>query len=226
MVALGRRGLSAGLLAIAGLVFYMVSLAAASSGAQTDGSGPPAGTQVTTENPDNPSSPPNLFTIPVADCTVANTSASVTLDDGDGTQGRVVDGQGVEITATANQIRIEILNDGDTFSDVAEFPDPNDEAFDTGGDDETVVTSTGITCADSGSTGQDQNNQVDEASQNDVSTPERTRRERRDRVMRNTIPRKPLPPTGGLPVYLMVSGTVLAGTGLVGLGLVIRRMQR
>ena len=39
------------------------------------------------------------------------------------------------------------------------------------------------------------------------------------------IPRKPLPPTGGLPVYATVVGFILAGTGLLALGVSIRRMQ-
>ncbi|MBA3473109.1 MAG: hypothetical protein H0T57_07745 [Rubrobacter sp.] len=45
-------------------------------------------------------------------------------------------------------------------------------------------------------------------------------------VIRGTIPKKPLPPTGGLPVYVMVTGSILAGTGLLGLGIVIRRGSR
>lgn len=40
------------------------------------------------------------------------------------------------------------------------------------------------------------------------------------------IPRKPLPPTGGLPVYATVAGFILAGTGLLTLGVGIRRGQR
>jgi hypothetical protein len=40
------------------------------------------------------------------------------------------------------------------------------------------------------------------------------------------IPNKPLPPTGGLPVYGMVAGSILAGVGLFGLGIGIRRGQR
>ena len=40
------------------------------------------------------------------------------------------------------------------------------------------------------------------------------------------IPNKPLPPTGGLPVYGMIAGSILAGAGLLGLGVGIRRGQR
>lgn len=37
------------------------------------------------------------------------------------------------------------------------------------------------------------------------------------------IPKKPLPPTGGWPVYGTVAGFVLAGAGLLGLGIAINR---
>jgi hypothetical protein len=40
------------------------------------------------------------------------------------------------------------------------------------------------------------------------------------------IPNKPLPPTGGLPVYGMIAGFILAGASLLGLGVGIRRGQR
>src|SRR5215210_2056198 len=171
-----------------------------------DGLGPPTGTPVNAQNTNNPSSPPNLFTIPAQNCTVADTGASVTLKESDGTQGRVVDGQGVKITATADQIRIEILNDGDVFDDVAQFSG-SDRAFDTG-NDITFVSSAGITCA-GGGTGQNQ------------STPERSTP---SNVIKRTVPKKPLPPTGGLPVYVMVTGSIVAGTSLLGMG--IRRRPR
>ncbi len=40
------------------------------------------------------------------------------------------------------------------------------------------------------------------------------------------IPNKPLPPTGGFPVYGMIAGSILAGAGLLGLGIGVRRGQR
>jgi hypothetical protein len=40
------------------------------------------------------------------------------------------------------------------------------------------------------------------------------------------VPRKPLPPSGGLPVYGTVAGFVLTGAGLLALGLLIRRGSR
>ncbi len=58
------------------------------------------------------------------------------------------------------------------------------------------------------------------------SSEETTNRGRRDRVIRGTIPKKPLPPTGGVPVYVAVTGSLLAGMSLLGLGLLIRRRPR
>ena len=207
---LSRRGLSVVLLVFGAVVsIYMLLLASPISAQDSnDGQGPPAGTPVNAQNTNNPSSPPNLFTIPAQNCTVADTGASVTLEESDGTQGRVVDGQGVKITATADQIRIEILNEGDVFDDVAQFSG-TDRAFDTG-NDITFVSSAGITCA-GGGTGQNQ------------STPERSTP---SNVIKRTVPKKPLPPTGGVPVYVMVTGSILAGTSLLGLGIVIRRGPR
>jgi hypothetical protein len=163
-VILSRRGLSVVLLVFGAVVsIYMLLLASPISAQDSnDGQGPPAGTPVNAHNTNNPSSPPNLFTIPAQNCTVADTGASVTLEESDGTQGRVVDGQGVKITATDAQIRIEILNEGDVFGDVAQFSG-SDRAFDTG-NDITLVSSAGITCA-GGGTGQNQNQS---------STPERS----------------------------------------------------
>ena len=212
-MVLGRRGFSVVLLVFGAVVsIYMLLLASPISAQDSnDGLGPPAGTPVNDQNTNNPSSPPNLFTIPAQNCTVADTGASVTLEESDGTQGRVVDGQGVEITATADQIRIEILNEGDVFGDVAQFSG-SDRAFDTG-NDITFVSSAGITCA-GGGTGQNQNNQ---------STPESSTP---SNVLKKTVPKKRLPPTGGLPVYVMVTGSILAGASLMGLGSVIRRGPR
>jgi hypothetical protein len=52
-----------------------------------------------------------------------------------------------------------------------------------------------------------------------------SREQQRRNVVRNTIPRRRLPPTGGLPVSVVVSGFVLTGVGLLGLGLVVRRRR-
>ena len=42
-------------------------------------------------------------------------------------------------------------------------------------------------------------------------------------VITRTIPDRPLPPTGGLPVYVMVGGSVLSGAGLLALRFATQR---
>jgi hypothetical protein len=68
--------------------------------------------------------------------------------------------------------------------------------------------------------------QEDEDLQEDVIIEEPTTRERSKKKPIVNIPKKPLPPTGGLPVYGTVAGFVLVGAGLLGLGVGIRRGQR
>jgi hypothetical protein len=46
---------------------------------------------------------------------------------------------------------------------------------------------------------------------------------RKRNVIKSTIPKKRLPPTGGVPAYVMVTGSLLAGTSLLALGIVVRR---
>ncbi len=108
--------------------------------------GPPAGTPAQGTNPDSPTSPPDLVTIAAQGCTVSE-GASVSLEDGDGTQARFVDGQlGIEITSTSGQVTIEGPSD-DYIGDRA--VSTSDPGFDTAGD-YTVVTTTGIACQSGG----------------------------------------------------------------------------
>jgi hypothetical protein len=112
-------------------------------------SGIPAGTPAPGTNPDNPSSPPNTITIGVERCTVPE-GASITVEDGDGTEARFVDGsRGIEITGTQDEVTIE-GPPGDFIGNHA--VSTSDPGFDTDGD-YTVVTSSGISCADSGGDG-------------------------------------------------------------------------
>jgi hypothetical protein len=63
-------------------------------------------------------------------------------------------------------------------------------------------------------------------SSSEEGTTERRNRGRRDRVVKGTVPNKPLPPTGGLPGYVAVTGPLLASVGLLGIGLLVRRAPR
>jgi hypothetical protein len=137
-----------------GLIFFciaslfVVGLLVVPAVAQDDGSGPPAGTPAPGSNPDSPSSPPDLVTIQAEGCTVSE-GASVTLEDGDGTTARFVDGQrGIEITVTGNQISIQGPNDDFIGDHAVETSDPG---FDTDGD-YAVVSTTGISCQGTGGT--------------------------------------------------------------------------
>jgi hypothetical protein len=112
-------------------------------------SGIPAGTPAPGTNPDNPSSPPNTITIGVERCTVPE-GASITVEDDDGTEARFVDGsRAIEITGTQDEVTIE-GPPGDFIGNHA--VSTSDPGFDTDGN-YTVVTSSGISCVDSGGDG-------------------------------------------------------------------------
>ena len=204
-----------------GLVFFCVAslfllgLFVVPAIAQDNGAGPTAGTPAPGTNPDSPDSPPDLVTISAQNCRVSE-GASVTLEDGDGTTARFVDGQqGIEITATGNQISIQGPNDDFIGDHAVETSDPG---FDTDGD-YAVVSTTGITCAGgdtraNGGTGDDGNAAQDQynAADNQYA----------DDVIKGTIPdKKILIDTGG-PDLPMVGGVILA-VGLVSLGIFLLR---
>jgi hypothetical protein len=92
---------------------------------------------------DNNNSPPDVILVEADACTVSP-GASITLEDGDGTQAIFTDGER-EITISAEDGSPKIEGPVDDYvGDHATFPD-TDTAFDTDGD-YTVVSSTGITC--------------------------------------------------------------------------------
>src|SRR5829696_9968018 len=103
---------------------------------------PLTGTPAQGSNPDSPSSPPDLVTIAAQGCTVSE-GASITLEDGDGTQAQFVDGQlDIEITSTSDQITI-VGPDDDYIGDHA--VSSSDPGFDTAGN-YAVVSTAGIAC--------------------------------------------------------------------------------
>src|SRR5215210_5569043 len=77
-------------------------LVAFPEGAQ-DTSGIPPGTAATDVDTDNTNSPPDLIEVAASDCTVSP-GASITLEDGDGTQAIFTDGER-EITISATNGR-------------------------------------------------------------------------------------------------------------------------
>jgi len=202
-------------------------------------SGIPEGTPAPGTNPDNPSSPPNLITIGVEDCTVSD-GASITVEDGDGTEARFVDGsRAIEIIGTRDEITIE-GPPGDFIGNHA--VSTTDPGFDTDGD-YTVVTSSGITCKDGGNGGggggNNNHNNNDRNNRNDNDHHNRHHHNRfhhnRDHhnnnvtavnkqyentVIKETIPNKgTLANTGGMPP----AGVAFLSLAMVGLGISILR---
>ncbi len=117
------------------------------SAQETDTSGIPIGTPANGVDTGNTNDPPDMVTIAANDCTVSP-GASVTLEDGDGTQAQFVDGDNqVTITAPDGGPQIQVSG-GDFIGNHATFP-TSDTAFDTDGD-YTVAASEGIECRGSG----------------------------------------------------------------------------
>jgi hypothetical protein len=79
---------------------------------------------------------------------------------------------------------------------------------------------------DNGNQNNDQNSSTLELSTPAQNPSNQKARPRSKDVIRNTIPRRRLPPTGGVSTYAMVTGFILVGAGLLGLGLVVRRGSR
>ena len=193
----------------------------------------PSGTRATGSNPDSPSSPPDLITINRSDCTVVQ-GASITVEDGDGTEARFVDGDNdVEIRADASRVRIEGPNDEFIGDNAVSTSDPG---FDTDGDYR-VVTDTGVTCRGDNNNGNNNNNNNNNNRNNNRNNRNNDRNNRIIRINRNndggaarrqygnkviveTIPDKgKLAATGGLPL----AGGALLALASVGLGLSILR---
>jgi len=131
---------------LAGTVFVLICivvvLVALPAGAQDSGGIPP-GTAANGVDTDNNNSPPDVILVEADACTVSP-GASITLEDGDGTQAIFTDGER-EITISDQGGNPQIEGPVDDYvGDHATFPD-TDTAFDTDGD-YTVVSSTGITC--------------------------------------------------------------------------------
>jgi hypothetical protein len=165
--------------------------------AAQDGGIPP-GTAAKGSNPDNPSDPPRIITVAASGCTVA-AGASITLEDGDGTQATFTDGErGITIISQDGRPKIE-GPPGDFIGNHASFP-TSDKSFDTDGD-YSVVSSTGVTGCRGGTAPVD-----DQYNPGDVNNPGGT--------VPNTSSKTGMPDTGG-PPYLAFGALVLLGTALL-----------
>ncbi len=174
------------------------------AGAQDRGGIPP-GTPANGVDTSKQDDPPDVVVVAAQNCRVSP-GASITLEDGDGTQATFTDGErGIVISADQNgHPRIENPA-GNFVGDHATFPEA-DKAFDTDGD-YSVVSSTGITGCTGGGPAQDQYEQTGA-----VDNPKG--------VVPKTAVGKKMPPTGGPPllavgVLALLSAAVVAGHGIL-----------
>ena len=173
------------------MVFFVLPVGA------HDGGIPP-GTAATEVDTSNSNDPPDVAQVAATGCTVSS-GASITLEDGDGTQATLTDGKkGIVIFDQNGRPRIE-QEAGDFVGDHATFP-TNDKSFDTDGD-YAVVSSTGITGCRGGNAAPTD----DQYTSGDVNDA--------DDVIPGSTSSKQIPDTGGPP--LLVFGALLLCAAVV-----------
>jgi hypothetical protein len=205
---------------LAGAVFVLICivvvLVALPAGAQ-DGGGIPPGTAANGVDTDNNNSPPDVILVEADACTVSP-GASITLEDGDGTQAIFTDGER-EITISDENGSPKIEGPVDDYiGDHATFPD-TDTAFETDGD-YTVVSSTGITCEGGDAADDDATPPADDKKvtpvedqykpgekPGDVANP-------KDVVPDTAVKGKKIPDTGG-PPYIALAAIALLTVALI-----------
>ncbi len=217
---MGRRELGAILLAAAALAFYMILLAASPSEARRDLDCSDFRSQsdaqaVLDRNPRDPNNldPDNDGV--ACEKLLRRGGGKVKANQSEGNQSRANQLEGnrsrVNQSQEENRSRVrQLQNELDGNLTVSQLQD--DEVTDldevTGLDEDT----------DLDAFAEDLDDQLN-------TRPINQNRARGGRTVVN-VPRKPLPPSGGLPVYGTVAGFVLTGAGLLALGLLIRRGSR
>src|SRR5215211_3347671 len=199
------------------LLCIFIVLLAAPAGAQ-DGGGIPVGAPASGLDTDDNNSPPDVVVVSADACEVTP-GASITLEDGDGTQARFVDGE-KEITITTHEGHPRIEGPVDDFvGDHATFPDA-DTSFDTDGD-YTAVASTGIPCE--GADAADDGEGAD-AARDDGATPAADQYKKvppgniknPKGVKPGTIAGKKVPNTGGPPLFTLAAVALLSVAVIAG----------
>ena len=137
----------------------------------------------------------------------------MTVEDGDGTTAQFVDGQrGIEITGADGEVRIEGPTGGFIGDHAVETSDPG---FYTDGD-YAVVSSVGIACQTAGEPSGEGDEDAGGGEADDQQYGDR-----KEDVIIETVPDKPLPKTGGFPL-LVGAGLMLLTATILG-SRVIRR---
>lgn len=195
-MVLGKQGISVALLAVAGLVFCAVLLTAAPSQAQ-DLDCPDFDFQEDAQDElDKDRSDPNGLDRD------KDGIACETLPHRDGGGGNET---GRSVVTNENE-------------DEADEDDNDDEAED---DNEPTLASSQQNGGSGSSNGVSASGSSAVAGGATAQSSSQDRRRRN--VIKGTIPKKRLPPTGGVPTYLIVTGSILTGTSLLALGVVVRR---
>jgi hypothetical protein len=191
------------------LMCILLILVAAPVGAQDSGGIPP-GTAANGVDTDDNNSPPDVVLVAADACTVSP-GASITLEDGDGTQARFVDGE-LEVSISEQDGSPKIEGPvSDFIGDHATFPDA-DTAFDTDGD-YSVVASSGITCEVAGRANDDGTPAGDQYTNKPPGPVDNPKG-----VMPGTGAKK-VPNTGGPPIVLgalvLLGAALIAGRGIL-----------
>jgi hypothetical protein len=187
------------------LILILVPAGAQTNGARNEGGGIPPGTPAKGVDTRDNNRPPDVILVAADGCRVSP-GASITLEDGDGTQATFTDGEkGITISDQNGRPKIE-GPPADFVGDDSHVTFPSDDtSFDTD-KDYSVVSSTGITGCRGGvaSPAQDQ--------YGDVNDPKG--------VVADTVTGKKMPPTGGPPlivvgVLALLSAAVVVGRGIL-----------
>ncbi len=195
---MGRRELGAILLAAAALAFYMILLAASPSEARrdldcSDFRSQKAAQAVLDRNPRDPNNLDPDNDGVACEKLPRRGGGKVKANQSEGNRSRVNQSQ------EDNRSRVrQLQNDLDGDLTVSQLQDDNE------------VTSL------------NEDTELDALEEDLDEGPIAVTVPRRERTVVN-VPRKPLPPSGGLPVYATVAGFVLTGAGLLALGFLIRR---
>ncbi len=208
-VVLGRRGLSILLLAVGVLIAFLVTLRAVPSEAQADCR------EVASIGPETTNQ--RVGPVQIRGDTI-RVEGEVTAEDPDRFSALSIDLEGEGEDGLPAFDFVSITETGPFQENILEGP--GSYTFNIESTEAVTYTVTISDCGESppGDTS---------TPQGDPSTPvPRAIQEQKGKIIPKTIPRRRLPPTGGLSTYAMVTGSILVGAGLLGLGLVVRRGSR
>jgi hypothetical protein len=206
--------LSRGLVLLCSTSLFFLGMFVVSAGAQT--ADPIAGQTAFIEDQDDDGTVDSIGPIAVAGCTV-DADAAIVVEDENGTQVELFNGQNATITGASNAITIEGTGTNGTFDNLN--PTGGDPAtFDPG--QGRVVSSTGIACGDSGGNGG--NGTASGGTDGGPDDAQYNADGKEVTVIVETIPEKKILVDTGGPTLPMIGGVILA-VGLVGFGIFLLR---